>query len=52
MILQSQISALNVNGGIVVIVANASQDYEIPKDASITQITSMNCPLARIYTVD
>jgi len=50
-ILQSQIFAANVKGGMPVIAANASQDYENLKDTFNTQITSNNSAWARIAAV-
>jgi len=41
-ILQSQIFAPNVKGGMAVIAAKASQDYENLKDAFNAQISSNN----------
>ena len=50
-ILQSQIFASNVKGGMAVIAAKASQDYENLKDAFNTQISSNNSAWARIAAV-
>ena len=50
-ILQSQIFASNVKGGMAVIVAKASQDYENLKDAFNAQISRNNSGWARIAAV-
>ena len=50
-ILQSQIFASNLKGGMAVITAKASQDYENLKDAFNAQISSNNSAWARIAAV-
>jgi len=50
-ILQSQMFASNVKGGMAVIAAKASQDYENLKDAFNAQISSNNSGWARIAAV-